>query len=161
MITHEYVVVLGFKLMLFSTVSESTKAKKKIWPKLALQSPLVSRRAVCFLGWSCFTCAVPLTLSKSHFFFSPKHLLQIPKLLPDVQNSQMIHWSSPLCRYWLQGRGKRGKKREKRKTWRPKVSSQKSHLFCWLNSCRMSCGSSCLIVIRASVRLWAHSISPY
>lgn len=95
------------------------------------------------------------------FFLSPKHLLQIPKLLPDVQNSQMIHWSSPLCRYWLKGRGKRGKKREKRKTWRPKVSSQKIHLFCWLNSCRMSCGSSCLIVIRASVRLWAHSISPY
>lgn len=50
MITHEFVVVLGFKLMLLSTVSESTEAKKKIWPKLALQSPLVSRRAVCFLG---------------------------------------------------------------------------------------------------------------
>lgn len=32
MITHEYVVVLGFKLMLFSTVSESTEAKKKSGP---------------------------------------------------------------------------------------------------------------------------------
>lgn len=48
-------------------------------------------------------------------FPPPKHLLQIPKLLPDVQNSQMIHWSSPLCRYWLQGRGKRGKKKRKKK----------------------------------------------
>lgn len=130
--------------------------QNNIWRKLALQYPLLSRRAVCFLGWSCFTCAAPLALAKSR---SPPH-----QTSPDPQTltrcTEFTDDSLIKPHFVDTDFRVKGKEREK-KTWRPKVSSQKSHLFCWLNSCRMTCGSSCLIVIRASVRRWAHSISPY
>lgn len=64
----------------------------------------------------------------------------------------MIHRSNPLCRHRLRGgEGKVEKKKEKKKksTWHSEVSSQKDHPFHWLDSCRMSCGSSCLIVVKS------------
>lgn len=95
-------------------------------------------------------------------FFSPPNIFS---RFPNSYQMYRIHrWFTDQAHFVdtdFRVEGKEEKREKKRKTWRPKVSSQKSHLFCWLNSCRMSCGSSCLIVITASVRLWAHSISPY
>lgn len=106
------------------------------------KSLLTLLRTACFLSRSRFTWAVPLRLCSSH----------APLSAPDFQTltrCRGVHrWFIDQTHFVdtdFEGEGK-----EKKETWHPTKSLQKCYLFCWLNSCRMTCGSSCLIDIKIS-----------